>query len=193
MCPCVGAFLHSPVPSGYCGKAGSDENTIHTCLQGALEAKPLTVVAGGGARPDGCVTRDSQLLSGQYPPTGRPGWVPSYRSKSPESWVRAGSISSALLPYGPGTFSLEGSSSQARGARTGAGTGQGPSCQCQQGWSSPHLGARLGFTQLCPSKLHTLLHQWTLPWWEFVPQRKNGWRRKNGSTWLKLKYALGRV
>ena len=155
MCPCVGgAFLHSPVPSGYCGRAGSDENTSHTCLQGAPEAKPLTAVAGGGARPDGCVTRDSQLLSGRYPSTGRQGWVPGYRSKSPESWVRAGSISSALLPYSTGTFSLEGSSSPARGARTGAGTGQGPSCERRQGGSSPHLG---GFTQLCPSKLHTLL------------------------------------
>ena len=89
MCPCVGAFLHSPVPSGYCGSAGSDENTSHTCLQGAPEATPLTAVAGGGARPDGCVTRDSQLFSSQYPPTGRQGWVPGYRGKSPESWVWA--------------------------------------------------------------------------------------------------------
>ena len=54
------------------------------------------------------------------------------------------------------------------------------------------FGCRAGlYPAVSLETAHAPWHQWTLPWWRFVPQRKNGWCRKNGSTWLKLKYALG--
>lgn len=138
-----------------------------------------------------------QLLSGQHPPTGRRGWVPSSWSQSPE-------VGSELAPFPlltaltHGTFTLEGSSPGRRGqnqclvqARAHAGPLLAHTSQsfwttasllhlheCQQGWSSPHLDAMLGFYPVLSLKTaHSPWHRWTLPWWESVPQSKNGWHR----------------
>ena len=69
---CGSLLIQSFCSQWYCGRAGSDMNTSHICLQGVLEAKPLvTVVAGeGGARPEGCVNQG--LSAAQWP-------VPTYR------------------------------------------------------------------------------------------------------------------
>ena len=174
-------------------------NTSHICLQGVLEAKPLvTVVAGeGGARPEGCVSQG--LSAAQWPvPTYREaGMGPKLLEKKPWKLGPGGSISSALLAYCTGTFTLEGSSSQAWGARTGAWYRPGPILGYS--WHTPvkfrttpslpppwvparvvlsPFGCHVGFYPALSLKTaHSPWHQWTLPWWESVPQSKNGWCR----------------
>lgn len=76
-------------------------------------------------------------------------------------------------------------------AHTSQSFGPLPVCylhECQQGWSSPHLDAMLGFTQFCPSKLHTLLGIGRpCPGGNLFHRAK----MVGVGTWLKLKYALG--